>query len=182
MDMADMRGMRSGDRKLIDIYIEDTPFHLYRESNISEDLQMTQAPKKEREHPFSIPPWEPPETPIILRDPNAPRIKTKDPRRLFNGGYDALTDFERSTSLQIARSIIPDPTPSGRARLAPTTNSFSVPLTTDTDGTPQAPDSSRQAPTLSDPDADARHQPRRQRNYLDFYRRKRWPEGKVLAY
>lgn len=70
--------------------------------------------------------------------------------------YDAVTDFERAASIRIARCIIPDPTPSGRARLAPTAKCFGVPLTTDTDGTPQAPESSRQAHTISDPDE--RHQ------------------------
>jgi hypothetical protein len=40
-DIVDMGGTRNGDRKLIDILTDDTPFRLYRESNIYREDKAT---------------------------------------------------------------------------------------------------------------------------------------------
>lgn len=110
----------------------------------------TQTPKKEMK--YSIPQMPTPPPPCVLRDPNTPPRKTRDIRGPFNPEYDAAAAAARDAAGLFNAFFVPQaPTPPRRARLAPPTNDFVAPLTTDAYDTPQAHVSPRGAHLLSNP-------------------------------
>jgi hypothetical protein len=114
-----------------------------------QNAQVTQTPTKEMK--YSIPQMPTPPPPCVLRDPNTPRRKTRDIRGPFNPEYDADPTARDAAGLFNAFGVPHAPTPPRRASLAPLTNDFGAPLTTNAYDTPLAPDSPRRAHLLSNP-------------------------------